>query len=380
MQGLRWAGFAFGIVFIAVTGLSLVVSLIVPRRLASRPSRMVERLVRRGFLFMANRLKSYEAKDRVLAFEAPTALLVVMVTWLFLFLVGYGLMLWPFTGHFWEAMRESGSSLLTLGFAAHATPEATVIGFMAATTGLVVVALLIAYLPALYSAFNRRETLVTVLQSRAGAPAWGTEILIRHKTVDLLGSLPAFYRDWELWAADVAESHANYSILVRFRSPHPLRSWILGLLAVMDSAALYLALSPQRAPAEARLCLRMGFYCLRDVAEAIGLPFDPDPFPDDPIELTYEEFLGAVRKLEEADFPIEVPAEEAWPHFCGWRVNYEAIAYSIANWVVAPPGPWSGERDHLPGMAILPQSPVNRRPGDRNPGNEPKVDNPRWRA
>ena len=64
----------------------------------------------------------------------------MMVTWLFLFLIGYGLMLWPFTGAFWDAMRESGSSLLTLGFAAHVTPEATVIYFMAATTGLVVIA------------------------------------------------------------------------------------------------------------------------------------------------------------------------------------------------------------------------------------------------
>ena len=172
----------------------------------------------------------------------------------------------------------------------------------------------------------------------------------------------------------------NYAILVRFRSPHPLRSWIVGLLAVLDSAALYLSLAPERAPIEARLCLRMGFNCLRDIAEAVEISFDPDPFPDDPIELSYEEFLGAFKKLEEVGFPIEVPAEEAWPHFRGWRVNYEAVAYSIANHVVAPPGPWSGERDHLPGMAILPTRPVNRRPEDRGPAPEAKAKNPRWLA
>jgi hypothetical protein len=45
-------------------------------------------------------------------------------------------------------------------------------------------------------------------------------------------------------AADVAESHANYPALVRFRSPQPLSSWLLGLLAVMDSAAMLPALRP----------------------------------------------------------------------------------------------------------------------------------------
>ncbi len=282
MQMFRWVAFASGVLFVGVERAE-------PRGESGgpSPSRVAALDHHRGLRpedlpGVREPDESYEGKDRILAFEAPTALLVMMVTWLFLFLIGYGLMLWPFTGEFWGAMRESGSSLLTLGFAAHVTPEATVIYFMAATTGLVVIALLIAYLPALYSAFNRRETLVTVLQSRAGAPAWGTEILIRHHSVGILDSLPSFYRDWELWAADVAETHSNYPILVRFRSPHPLRSWIVGLLAVLDSAALYLSLAPERSPIEARLCLRMGFNCLGDVAEAVELPFDPGSIPRRP--------------------------------------------------------------------------------------------------
>jgi len=36
----------------------------------------------------------------------------------------------------------------------------------------VIVALQIAYLPSLYNSFSRREALVTMLESRAGAPAW----------------------------------------------------------------------------------------------------------------------------------------------------------------------------------------------------------------
>lgn len=380
MQILRWFAFGCGAAIVVVSALSLVVSLVVPRRLASRLPMAIQSGVRRSFLWFSARFDSYDAKDRILAFEAPIALLTTMTAWLFFFFAGFTLMLWPFTGSLGVAARESGSSLLTLGFASGDGFWQTALYFFGATSGLVVIALLIAYLPALYAAFNRRETLVMMLQSRAGAPAWGVEVLLRHQFVGLMNNLPQFYTAWEQWAADVAESHTNYAILARFRSPHPLRSWIIGLLAVMDSAALHLSLCPKTAPTEARLCLRMGFTCLRDVAEAVGIPFDPDPFPEDPIELTYEEFAGAVQKLEDAGFPVERSAEEAWPHFRGWRVNYESVAYAIANWVVAPPGPWSGERDHLPGMSILPQRPTDRAPGSRAAREIPKHERGTWRV
>jgi hypothetical protein len=45
--------------------------------------------------------------------------------------------------------------------------------------GLVTVTLQIAYLPALYAAFNRRENEIALLNSRAGSPSWGPELLAR---------------------------------------------------------------------------------------------------------------------------------------------------------------------------------------------------------
>jgi hypothetical protein len=49
--------------------------------------------------------------------------------------------------------------------------EPSVTDFLAAASGLVIVALQIAYLPTLYAAYNRRETEVTLLGPRAGSPA-----------------------------------------------------------------------------------------------------------------------------------------------------------------------------------------------------------------
>src|SRR5262249_44069755 len=142
------------------------------------------------------------------------------------------------------SMREAGSSLFTLGFASDARTSLTTVDFLAAATGPIVIGLLIGYLPTLYGAYNRRENEVTLLGSRSGMPAWGPEVLGRYAQVKILDSLPDLYRGWERWAADISESHSNYPILIYFRSPKPLASWLTSLVAVMDSAALQLATNP----------------------------------------------------------------------------------------------------------------------------------------
>ena len=110
------------------------------------------------------------------------------------------------------------------------------------------------------------------------------------------------------------------------------------------------------------MALRMGFVCLRDLADTVGLPYDEDPDPDDPITLTYDEFMMGVERLRRAGYPMERTPEQAWPHFCGWRVNYESIAYPLATSIDAVPALWSGPRRGAP-AAIVPRTPVNRQPG-----------------
>jgi hypothetical protein len=371
---LEWAAFGTGLVLVLVSVSSLFRQLVVPRGQNSVLGLAVERLVKvlyvKGIVKVAHRAHRleprahYELADRALAVAGPLTLFGLLGTWTCLLVLGYALMLLPLTeGSLADALRESGSSYFTLGFFSTPSNGAAVVDFLAAVTGLVGIALLIGYLPTLYSAFSRREALVTTLEARAGAPAWGPELLARQQLVGLLDSLGELYDDWEKWAADLAESHSNYSVLVRFRSPNPYRSWIVALLAVMDSAAMYLALAPERAPYQARLCLRMGFTALRDVAQTLRLPHNPDPRPDDPVELTYEMFLTGVQRLRDVGFPIERSPEEAWPHFRGWRVNYEDLASRLADLVDAPPAPWSGTRTHFPEV-IEPIRPVDRRPDD----------------
>jgi hypothetical protein len=227
---------------------------------------------------------------------------------------------------------------------------------------LTIVALQIAYLPVLYGAFNRREVLVTLLDSRAGSPAWGPELLARHELVDNVHNLGILYQRWEEWAADVAETHASYPVLLWFRSPHPYRSWVIGLLAVLDAAAMQLATQPLHAPSEARAFLRMGYVCLRDLARVVGLSFDSDPKPDDPVQLSEENFQDALHHLADVGWPMERDAASAWIHFRGWRVNYESLAYRLADAVNAPPALWAGPRRNLPPRLQPPERPPHREP------------------
>jgi hypothetical protein len=356
--------FALGAAVLLVAGASILFTLVLPRspRGFERLSMFVNRVVRLAFLAASRTVTTYEAKDAVLAPTGPVALMGQLLLWAGCLIVGFALMLYSTTGSFTDALLQSTAALFTVGTVHVGGPENIAVDIAAGAIWVVVVTLQIAYLPSLYGAFNRRESLVALLESRAGVPAWGPEILARHQLVGITDTLPEFYAAWEAWAADLAESHTTYPVLILFRSPEPWFSWLIGLLAVLDGAALHLAVAPSTASSQARLCLRMGFTALNRIARTLGWEVDPDPDPEGPIELTYEEFVRSVDMLGETGFAMERTAEDAWPDFVGWRVNYEHVAYRLADRVTAPPAPWSGTRRHLRSGSVAPHRPPQRAP------------------
>jgi hypothetical protein len=348
---------------------SVVGTLVVPRGVNSRISRTVDRVLDAFFLQLARRVRSFERCDRMLAWQSPLSLLIRLAVWLGLLVVGYALLLLPtLNGRLGPAFSDAGSSMFTLGYAAPAGTGSTTLEYLAAFTGLVVIGLQVGYLPTLYAAFNRRETEVSLLASRAGVPAWGPEILARTRwgidDGDTGPLLEELFAAWERWAAEVAESHTTYLTLARLRSPRPLSHWLTALIAVMDAAALHLALAPSREPKlAARLSLRMGFVALQQIARAMGLPVPDDPDPDGPVSVSFDEFRAAAAMLREVGYPIEKTDEQAWPHFRGWRANYDTAALLLARQLDAPPALWTGPR-RWPSTPIPPRRPAARLPGD----------------
>jgi hypothetical protein len=361
---VRWVGFAAGIVLLLATFVSVLGTLVVPRGIHSRISRSSDRFADVVFLMAARAARTFARRDRILAWQAPFALILRLAVWLALLVVGYGLVLIPLVPGVGHAFSEAGSSMFTLGYSAPSNGRTTAVDYIAAFTGLIVVGLQIGYLPTLYAAFNRRETDVTLLISRAGVPAWGPEILVRTQW-GLIGAdtrpiLFELFDEWERWAAEVAESHTTYLTLVRLRSPRPLSHWLTSLVAVMDAAALHLSLTPQAEPRlSARLCLRMGFVALNQIGTTMRLPVREDADPDAPISISFEEFADAVRLLERLDYPLERTAEEAWPHFRGWRANYDTTALAMMKALDAPPALWTGDR-RWPSTPMAPIRPPAR--------------------
>ncbi len=341
----------------------MISSVIVPRATQSRLSVLVAKPLRGAMVLLARSRTRYLDRDLILSQYAPIFLVVRLAVWIGLLVLGFGLLIWGVGAPtLASAFRLSASSVLPLGITHARSGLETAIAFLESASGVVVVALQISYLPSLYGSFNRRESLVTLLDSSSGSPPWGPEILCRHALIDNEEHLAELYHDWEQWAADVAESHTSYSILLHFRSPEPRTSWILALLACMDAASLHLSLNPLSAPASSRPFLRMGIVCLRKLTTVTGGTYSPDPMPDAAISLQIRDFEDAVARMEAVGWETERSSAEAWPHFRGWRVNYEGMAYRLAELVEAPPGPWSGSRTGLIESSMIPLRPPHRAP------------------
>lgn len=351
-----------GLTLWAVASWSVLRSLVVPRG-ASALVGAKDRCLRFLFRLVAHGTRGYTARDAVLSFLAPMTIVTSLVMWLLMYFVAYALMLMGVSGlDAPAALREAGSSLFTLGFASSDRSSLTAIDFVAAATGPIVIGLLIGYLPAIYSSYQRRESDVTMLLARAGEPNWAPELLARHSMVGNLSGLDELWVTWERWAADVVESHTNFPALMYMRSSRAQRSWLVGLMSVMDAAAMHMSLNPQLPQGNMRVCLRQGIVCIQELARTAHIPFDPDPSPDTPSAVTAADFGKACDRLSRAGYTWTVPPEQAYLHFRGWRANYEAPTFVLAQKIDAVPAPWSGPR--RPALPVMPPHRVPNRSPD----------------
>jgi hypothetical protein len=341
----RVLAFAIGaVVAIGVLG-SALRTVVVPRAEASLLGRAVFLGVRKVFDLRVRKADSWEASDRIMARYAPVALIVLPGMWI-------AAMVLAFTPMFWalgsdvprEAFTRSGSSLLTLGFAfGHDLPE-TALTFVAATIGLGLVALLISYLPSIYSQFSRREALVGQLATRAGTPPDPAELFLRAVRIGWLDQLDDLWVEWDRWFVEVEESHSSNAALPFFRSQHPERSWLTAAGCVLDTASLRASLIDLPRSYRAELCIRSGYLALRHIADAFDIDHDPSPSGDDPISVTRPEFDALAERLAAGGLPLRSDRDKAWRDFAGWRVNYDLVLLRLCGLVVPPLAPWSSDR------------------------------------
>lgn len=341
-------------VLVFITGTALIIwaifsavqTLVLPRNAQDKLTRLVFMSIRWIFSIRLRWLHSYAERDRLMAFFAPVSLLSLVPTWLMLLLLGYMGLFWSLGGLTWlEAFWISGSSLLTLGFAVSKSFSSTLLAFSEAALGLMMVALLIAYLPTMYAAFSRREVAVTLLDVRAGNPPSAMQMIARYHRIHGLDQLKEQWQIWEAWFADIEESHTSLPALVFFRSPKPDHSWVTAAGTVLDAASLTLSAIDIPASPHAALCIRAGFLALRHIADFFNIPYSHDPhYPIQTISITRQEFDQACDELKSQGLPIKADRDQVWQDFAGWRVNYDQVLLALVNLTMPPAAPWSGNR------------------------------------
>lgn len=340
------AVFLAGLTTVMLTLSSAVSTFVLPRAARSQLNRIVFGLLRYLFEFILHFAKTYRRRDIIMAYYAPIGVMLLVPTWYILMLMGYSAMYWALgVDPVIAAVRLSGSSLFTLGFESNSGFLITLLEFSEAMFGLILVALLIAYLPTIYSAFSRREQAVSMLEVRAGNPPSALEMLLRYNRIHGLDQLADYWKVWEAWFAELEESHTTLPALIFFRSPRANNSWITAAGAILDCASLTLSSLDIPYQPSAALNIRAGYLALRRIADYFDLPNPQNPhFPETPICVSRAEFDQVLDQLAAAGLPVKPDREQAWLDFAGWRVNYDRSLILLCGLVMAPPAAWSSDR------------------------------------
>jgi len=341
--------FALGLLVLALVFWDVFQTIVVPRptpgwfRIARYLIRGTWRIVRpaRGATVSATR-------DRLLGLFAPAAIILLLAAWMIGLILGYGLLLFalrnelhPVPHDLGVALYFAGSSILTLGFGdivAVGAP-ARIVSVAAAASGLGVVALVITFLFALFGSYQRRERSVVLLQAKAGVPPSAVVLLESVARLELVASLPAFFDDWERWAAEVLDTHVAYPLLAFFRSSHDNLSWISALGTVLDAASLVLTTILDVPRGQAELVKSVGSHLVEDITN-LGFRAGESQGIDRPA------FDAVCVRLERAGYRL-VPGDQAWEAFSVTRATYAPGLEAMATYWAVSSASWFGAREPL---------------------------------
>ena len=341
---------AGGIAVIVLTLIDVFQSVIVPRFVGRRfrPSSYQWRALWRIWPPLAYRLfpDNEDRRDDFLATFAPLALVLMLVLWVTLLVLGYGMLLWatrtqirPVPANFWEATYFAGSSFFTIGYGdlAGRTGVTRLISLMAGASGLGVVSITTAYLFAIFGTFQARESFVTTLGARSGSPPSGVGLLAISKLAGIEDDLPNVMREGQLWAATLMESHLAYPTIAYFRSSHDYESWVGTLGSLLDAATLLIT-TLKNGTGQARIMYNVGRHAVHDLS---GI-FRKTEEGDDP-GISREEFDQACNRLRRAGYELR-DADEAWTRFSVLRGTYAVQLVSLARFFAIPAVQWVGDR------------------------------------
>ncbi|MHB8576210.1 MAG: potassium channel family protein [Dehalococcoidia bacterium] len=290
-------------------------------------------------------LHSPKRREQLLGMFAPCSVVVLLLYWGTGMALGYGLVLYALAAQIHPALNLgsalyfSAMSLLTFGFG-DLVPTgglARVAVIAEGATGLGLFALVITFLFALFGEFQRREVLVITLSARAGAPPSGLALLQTYANDGMVERLADVFADWEVWSAQVLDSHLSYPILAWFRSTHDNQSWLSALGAVLDAATFVLTTIEDVPRGPARLMRQGGVHLVTDLGQYFRVDAAQDPYVEE------AEFAAACAHLRAAGYHLG-DQQTAWNAFSRLRTEYAGALNEMARQWVTPPAEWIGDR------------------------------------
>jgi hypothetical protein len=326
-------------------------AIIFPRRVTRR-----FRLVRAfyhytwsAWLTLVRSISPGRHRETLLSIYGPLSLIVLLSFWACVLIFGFGLLYWAFgaaiksTGmgvSLWTCLYFSGTTFFTLGLG-DVTPTTPLTKLLTATeagVGFGFLAMVIGYLPALNQSFSRREVSISLLDARAGSPPTATEMVKRHKDEHGMEALRSLLEAWEVWAAEVLESHLSYPVLAFFRSQHDNQSWLAALTAILDACALVMVGLEGACERQARLTFAMTRHAIVD----LSLIFSISPCTPEADRLPAAKLALLRADLKEAGLRLR-EGQEADLELAGLREMYEPYLCALSNRFNLALPPWIAE-------------------------------------
>lgn len=349
---------AFGAAIVAAVLGSALKTVVLPQEGLPRLSQADFALVHR---VLVRRWDDPTRQSSLRSLYAPVALVSLPMVWMILIAIGFSFVFLGIGSLGWQrALEDSMSSLTTLGFSEPSGAARIVIAFVEATIGLGLVALLISYLPTIYSAYNGREKGINLMSPLAGTPPNVSDLL---QTLHRTGGLDNqdFWRRQADWIVEAEQTHTAFPILTSFPEARRGLSWVASLGAVLDAAALVVSasetqLGPVLADREKGplMALVYGIPAVDRIARAAAVPLPPPASlpdiaahlgqPPQPISIAREEYLEVLATVGPVIGHVGGREDEAWERFAWLRANYDQPLRALAGLTHAAPAPWTTDR------------------------------------
>ena len=336
-----------GVVLIVIVLWDVFETIVLPRRVARRLrlTRLFYRTVWEPWWVLADRVKKRRRRESVLGVFGPISLVLLLALWAAALLLGFAMIHWGIAtafsgqnhpGTFLSDLYFSGTTFFTLGLG-DITPlnrGGRIMTVIESGTGLGLLALVIGYFPVLYQAFSRREVHIAMLDARAGTPPTAGELLRRHRDGGGLAHLDQLLRDWELWSADLLESHLSYPVLCFFRSQHDNQSWLAALTTVLDTCSLVMVGVEGVPKWQAQLTFKMARHAVVDLAQV----FNTSPVKDGGERLSEAELDQLRLVLSQSGVALqEMPGDKSLNEL---RAMYEPYVKVLSKYLMMPLPPW----------------------------------------